>query len=805
MTLHIINDIFSYRGSSTQIIEQNIMDNSAKPSWFTLAVGIWFPAIVVIIELSTSLSGTSYFDPIPTFLHFVLVAGVPLTNFVIWQQLERKSGLSRPMLLSWLSGLSIAVALYYTIVYLPILPIAIIAIIFLLGLLVFAPLSSLVGAWSLRKLLVKHPEMPTLPRFQVLKSIAFIFCLLILLDVPKSATYIGMQLAASNNIQTQQRGISLISIVGDLDPLIETSYGRAPYNTGALSLLIRNNLLHEAKNVTHTKALLFKVSGKSYLDYPVPIESTNDFGFRFWDTNRASDNVGQVLPYLQLVSSNLDGDVNSELGFTYVEWTMEVKNESVRQQEARFQVQLPNNAAVSRVTLWVNDEPQEAAFAKTSLVKQAYTSVVSRQLDPLLVTSSGPQRLMLQAFPIPPNGGTMKFKIGITSEMDIYSPQETGARLPQLIQRNFTIEPALNHSLWLESKTSFSLQDNQAKPLNDGTYRLSEPVEFSLIEETQLKINATRDSSNTASTYTSFNNLQISQQLQQVSNNLNEKFVVVIDASVTMSEHLSSISNAFEEVPEGQALSVILADEHNTSIDFTAWKASNIEQVKGLIEAADTKRGFDNSPALIEALKQLEGISNAHLLWVHSTQPVVFSATENMLVQATARLNSLPNIAIYSIDASENKAFSSFNWLSLARQLNQTNMVEQELGRFFNDILSPQRHWEMVRMAQTAETTELNQYSHVARLWALDEIKRLIVNKDYNQAGTLGEQFQLVTPLTGAVVLETQDQYDENDLEQADKEIVPEVSAPSLVYLFVFGAVVLLCLGQRKKALNKRP
>jgi hypothetical protein len=64
-------------------------------------------------------------------------------------------------------------------------------------------------------------------------------------------------------------------------------------------------------------------------------------------------------------------------------------------------VQLPPGGVVSRLTLWVNGEEREAAFAGRSQTRQAYQQVVSRRRDPVLVTTAGRDRVLVQCFPVP--------------------------------------------------------------------------------------------------------------------------------------------------------------------------------------------------------------------------------------------------------------------------------------------------------------------------------------------------------------------------------------------------------------------
>ena len=86
----------------------------------------------------------------------------------------------------------------------------------------------------------------------------------------------------------------------------------------------------------------------------------------------------------------MDGLLDPDAAWSYVESTMEFKNVSERPQEARAELALPPGGFVSRLTLWVNGEEREAAFAGSSQVREAYKQVaVIQRRDPVLVTSCG--------------------------------------------------------------------------------------------------------------------------------------------------------------------------------------------------------------------------------------------------------------------------------------------------------------------------------------------------------------------------------------------------------------------------------
>ena len=83
---------------------------------------------------------------------------------------------------------------------------------------------------------------------------------------------------------------------------------------------------------------------------------------------------------------------------------------------------------------------------------------------------------------------------------------------------------------------------------------------------------------------------------------------------------------------------------------------------------------------------------------------------------------------------------------------------------------------------------------HLARLWAYESVIELLndgAENSYERAQQLGTDYQLVTPATSAIVLETEAQYVEAGLHAVDGATVPTVPEPE-TWLLMIG--VLICL-----------
>src|SRR5258706_3576453 len=78
-------------------MSQSIISGAAasRPGFLLLATGAVFPAGVIGFELATRFCAETFFDPLATTWHVVVVAAVPLINLALWIRL-RRGGLPSP-------------------------------------------------------------------------------------------------------------------------------------------------------------------------------------------------------------------------------------------------------------------------------------------------------------------------------------------------------------------------------------------------------------------------------------------------------------------------------------------------------------------------------------------------------------------------------------------------------------------------------------------------------------------------------------------------------------------------------------
>src|SRR6185503_11952185 len=95
-------------------------------------------------------------------------------------------------------------------------------------------------------------------------------------------------------------------------------------------------------------------------------------------------------------------------------------------------------------------------IAGRGATRRACERVVRARRDPILVTTSAPDRILVQCFPVQPNGGVVKARIGITAPLQLANRTSGTLGLPYFTQRNFEVPAGVTHAVWIASKDTFA-------------------------------------------------------------------------------------------------------------------------------------------------------------------------------------------------------------------------------------------------------------------------------------------------------------------------------------------------------------
>ena len=793
----------SHSAPASSVSNPETLPERRRPGWTLLIMGVILPAIALGLELVTGVSAGVLFDPLPTWFQVLAVSLVPLANLWMWRA-GRAREAKDASLLGWLNGLALGVCIYYSILYLPFAPFAAFGVIYFgLGLIPLSPYFALTATPLIRRAFRNQIGVGKLPGTRLGPILAIGF--LLAMQLPMALTYYGLARAASDNPAINRAGVRLLRTFGNHEIMLRACYGmlQRPLDVDLARRLASAGHVTTAEEA---RKAYYQVTGQPFNSVPPPTFYTRAGRWSplqdelTWDDALGGESVAGRVKGLSLESSRLDAKVEPDAAIVYCEWTFEFHNSARQQREARAQIALPPGGVVSRLTLWVNGEEREAAFGGRSQVRQAYQQVaVVRRRDPVLVTTCGPDRVLMQCFPVPANGGTMKVRIGITAPVMLDSLDQGHFVWPNFLERNFAIGTELKHALWIESPMPVTASGDalQADHPKENTFALHGSLSARDFAETTEAVVVKR-SADVLSIWTPSldSDSIIRQTTREVTPKVPSRVVIVIDGSAGMKERAEQVADALDKLPDTAEVAVLIAGDEVVPLTDKPQKVSPElrKTLRAGVRSFHYIGGRDNLPALDRAWDLAAGSEPGLVVWIHAPQPFMLSSADP-LRQRMERSSQSVRLVGMQIERGPNRIAEKLDGLADVSFYPRLGSLESDLTRLISLWDGKSRRFELVRelVPQTADAVSGRKASrHLERLWARDEVARLEAKRDRKAAADLAARNQIVTPVTGAVVLENQQQYAENNLKPAEPTTVPAIPEPKTWILLLLGVCIPL-------------
>lgn len=778
----------------SEIITENNQQKTYEPLservgslFFFVAAGVILPIITLCVELYSGLCAGAFFNPIPTLWHVLLVAAVPLLNsYIIWTLY--KQNIERPTLLAWASLVSAGISLFYAFIFAPLFPISLIGILFAgAG---FLPLSPILAFWAIW--LMRRNIIGLIGRSFPLSWQGLVVALLLVVgtialsEVRIKKTRNAIIQAGSADIQQQKEGLEFLRNYGDDFFLITVN--RFPYSRN-LSVTEAIEGFFEPKEESERanyEQVYYQLKGETYQE--------------------TQSRENKVVPYqdtsLQMIASQIDGSIDNEASLGYLEWTFVFKNNSDWQREAEGEIQLPKNGVVSRLTLWINGEEREAAFAENGRVVRAYNAVTAKRRDPVLVTSAGKDLVKMRCFPVEPNGGEMKVRIGVTFPLVLENEKSGLIQLPRFNYNNFSIPETTKHIIWLESKNNLeSANQNLKFERENKVTAIRGNLSNDEIKDLNATIRATKPENKLAWTKNESN--FITQKVEVIKSVKPTRIIFLIDTSKRFSSEKENVISIIKNLPPESEVGLVLSGGSGLNMDLTypnSFVGSPTEIVEK-INQATFDGGTDNMPALTKAHRLAGEKAGSVVIALYAPQPFEFETTFENRQYFTRRYNN-QNIYRFVNSNSYDVVESSLKNHEVFQNQPRYSDLKTDVESLLKQLNEEKQSFKYVREAiAKADVSGAKETSkHLIRLWANDEVRRIIEEEnDEKKAVALAQKYQLVTPVTGAVVLETQQQYDQFGLKPVDKNSVPTIPEPETYLLIIVVLGVFLWLFATRK------
>jgi hypothetical protein len=773
------------------------LSTNKKPGIVFLIFGIVLPATTLIAELTTNMCAEGFFDPLPTPLHVLLVALVPIANLAVW--LVGRGRLAEwSKTISLLNGCAIGISAYYSALFMPLAPSALVGILLGIGLFPLSPFFALAAAIKARLFLRSQYAASTEARlYGVWVGIVASILAIVLAEAAGTATRLGIRMAASPDKEERLAGLRFLRTFGVDNLLLRACCQRGITTDWISGLILRRDPIPPSK----AREVYYLVTGRSFDSAPTPrLTSIRPYHRERFDRDVGTRMISSQIEGLSLETSRLDASIDPDAALGYLQWTMEFRNQSSAQQEARAQIQLPHGSVVSRLTLWVDGEEREAAFAKRAQVTKAYREVVRARRDPVLVTTHGPDRILMQCFPVEPRGGALRIRLGISVPLQLAGKEAAVLRFPCILERNFKIDSA--HLVWIEAKQKLTAKIPTLTPENPGpgVFALRGPVsDDELADPIKATVIADRNAAVikawTEDLIPGSGNAVI-QTIKEQPMAVPQKLILVIDGSASMNDFRGQIGDAVRAISDKIHTRILVASDEVTDFSDAVQKIAEMR----------FQGGCDNIPALAKAWDLAATEGDSAIVWIHGPQPVLIEPVET-LKQKWERRPGGPTLFAIQAVSGPNRIINELDCVSAFRPVPRSGSLTEDIKKLFAALQGEYARTilqrEKIGMTEFRPDGDFKHTSgHLARLWAYEEALKLCASKQPDadrQAIELATSYQLVTPKTGAVVLETSEQFKRHGLTPAKATDVPTIPEPEFWMLMAVIVAALLIAGYRRR------
>lgn len=739
---------------------------NAKHGFYVVFCGIVLPILVILFGLIMGFEGiwrTILLHPIETFVESVLALMVPLASYKCWSSVCHNDQ-RRPMRLGLMNGVSFGVSLIAFVVSSAALALQYPLVDSLNGLphtiemgvlAIASALSMSVSIYltnSMRKSKITRDARLRTVLYSVAGSGLALTSMLIA-EARPTQIRIAESMALSDSNRDKESGLRILR---SLNAEREIKMNCAdPHTSGLAGMFLPLNADEERR-------LYFAATGKPYRDRQSTNMSlmSNDYLRRHV--------VGNEIDGLSLHRSAIHGELHPNTLSSSLNWTFIFKNKTYTAQQARAELALPEGAVISDLTLWIDGKPISGAFSATDAARggsgqnsdalNTATWINDKGNLPALITDLGRGRYLLQASPVP-GRGELKVSVSMTEPLKIDAGNKASLGIPHFIDSNFALDGKHQLKLRCSQPMHSALKAITPAVTADGANLLAGDLSETDISNSTFSVRLTNPQAFQRSLVADrFSGGYILQERKERTVAAPKHLVVVVDASERMKKHAGEVVAALQKIPTGIKTSVLLAGDRDDA------KPVDLQSALKFLKEENFAGGQDNLHGIVSAAELAGESSGGAVLWIHGPQPGFND--EMYIVAPYAAAPNFYELALDDCLTDANEFFKNHREIGPFTAVERGGPLQDDLESFFSKWAPGARETfiDSQRIAELPNIPGLTkgfaptkpENKEVAILQASDEVRKLIAKGKVAEAAKLGIRYHIVTPVSGAVVMQSQ-------------------------------------------------
>lgn len=749
-----------------------------KPGVFLLLAGVILPVAAIVFELSTHMCARNFFDPLPTPAHVLLFAMIPVSNLLVWVA-SRRNMTDLLGILTLGTGMSMGVAILYSLMFLPIVPLSVVAILWCgFGLLALSPLLAIPAVWKAGKYAIHLSEShKTYFDGHQLEHIGhmIILCTVVAVELPSTMT--RMHIGEAAHSEKPAAAIDWLRNWGNQEVMLRACYERSGRATDILGSL------YEVKNPTsvdEARAIFYKVTGKPFNSVPLPAalratrqnqgllcdgenEEPNVEDEFDRDPDIAGEAVSGVARGLSMNESKLSGHIDGNSCIANLMWNVTFGNTSKYDREVRSKILLPPGAVVTNAFLIVNGTEREATVMGRSMARKKYRAAVADKKDPLLVSTCGADQVLLQLYPVAPES-KIGVRLHIIAPLVVTEMSKAELALPTFEERNFQVDIPTAISLksqenLISSAKELRVETSGTTKIAQGSITTPELARFGAVVVADRNPSITRIEG-------SHDGFLLAEEIRKINYPRPKTVHVVLDGSNGMSAHFETILKALRHIPSDIPLRIsYVRDNLLAPILVNSGDAKAREDALTQVSKIPCAGGQDNMTELKVELSDAINNDGAAVLWIHSAQPLPGKLDSHF--ELSIRKSKKPLLYDFAVAAGPNEILSGLYSCPGLVRVNRGSFVEKDLDQLFYTWQKATPQTELGGIVYSCnplvnvEPGSLKPAeAALAKLVAFDEISKIQTVHGHHRckfarrAVALSNTYHLVTSFSSAIITE---------------------------------------------------